>query len=177
MGKFIPRRRPWRFDYVLLIPILPFCTSLRFSVFRFRFVHLVFFVFLDVLISGIWSDAAALEDPLLCSLVPDLLDLQLGSRAPSTLTNYKSGWWDGADGHLRRLVFLSFRQRPLHIALFAVTELTNVCLENNTGVSPPRSCCLWHEKFDFLENTRFKTLEQLLKTFWNNLAEFTSTWA
>ena len=41
---------------------------------------------MDVLTSGIWSDAAALEDPLLRSLVPDLLDLQLGSRAPSTLT-------------------------------------------------------------------------------------------
>ena len=44
------------------------------------------FCFSDVLTSGIWSDAAALEDPLLRSLVPDLLDLQLGSRAPSTLT-------------------------------------------------------------------------------------------
>ena len=49
------------------------------------------FCFSDVLTSGIWSDAAALEDPLLRSLVPDLLDLQLGSRAPSTLTRSKSG--------------------------------------------------------------------------------------
>ena len=31
-----------------------------------------------------------------------------------------------------------------------------------------------HEKFDFLENTRFKTLEHLLKAFRHNLAEFTS---
>ena len=37
-------------------------------------------------IPEIWSNAAALEDPLLRSLVPDLLDLQLGSRTPSTLT-------------------------------------------------------------------------------------------
>ena len=33
-----------------------------------------------------------------------------------------------------------------------------------------------HEKFDFLENARFKTLEHFLKTVWNTLAEFTSTW-
>ena len=37
--------------------------------------------------------------------------------------------------------------------------------------------CDVHEKFDFLENARFSTLEHLFKTFWNNLAEFTSTWA
>ena len=30
------------------------------------------------------------------------------------------------------------------------------------------------EKLHFLENTRFKTLEHLLKTFRNNLAVFTS---
>ena len=81
MGKFMLRSLPWRFEYPLLIPILSFCMSLSFSVFRFRFVHLVFFCFLDVLLSGNWSDAAALEDPLVRSLIPDLLDLQLGSRA------------------------------------------------------------------------------------------------
>ena len=44
-------------------------------------------------------------------------------------------------------------------------------------VLPYKKCGDVHEKFHFLENTRFKTLEHLLKTLWNNLVEFTSTWA
>ena len=37
--------------------------------------------------SGIWNEVVVLEDPSLRSLVPDLLDLQMGSRASSTVTN------------------------------------------------------------------------------------------
>ena len=51
--------------------------------FSFHFV----ICFSDVLMSGIWNEAAVLEDPSLRSLVPDLLDLQMGSRASSTVTN------------------------------------------------------------------------------------------
>ena len=43
--------------------------------------------FSDVLMSGIWTEVAALEDPSLRSLVPDLLDLQMGSRTSSNVTN------------------------------------------------------------------------------------------
>ena len=43
--------------------------------------------FSDVLMYGIWNEVAVLEDPSLRSLVPDLLDLQMGSRASSTVTN------------------------------------------------------------------------------------------
>jgi len=93
------------------------------------------FCFSDVLISGIWSDAAALEDPLLRILVPDLLDLQLGSRAPSTLSKYKSGWLRWRKWASSRIGVPLIPAKPLHIALF-ITELTNACLENNTGVSP-----------------------------------------
>ncbi|PFX32844.1 Retrovirus-related Pol polyprotein from type-1 retrotransposable element R2 [Stylophora pistillata] len=89
----------------------------------------------DVLISGIWSDAAALEDPLLRSLVPHLLDLQLGSRAPSTLTTYKSGWLRGRGWASSKIGVPVIPAKTLHIALF-ITGLTNVCLANNTGVSP-----------------------------------------
>ena len=95
--------------------------------------------FSDVLISGIWSDAAALEEPLIRSLVPDLLDLQLGSRAPSTVAKYMSGWlrWRGwaSSKIVPRRVTLSFRQSPYTLCFF-VTELTNICLANNTCVAP-----------------------------------------
>ena len=49
--------------------------------------------------------------------------------------------------------------------------------QDSLKVLPYKKCGEAYEKFDFLENARFKTLEHLLKTFWDNLAEFTSTWA
>lgn len=76
-----------------------------------------------------------MEDPLLRSLVPDLLDLQVGSRAPSTLTKYKSGWLRWRGWASSKIGVPVIPAKPLHIALF-ITELTNVCLANNTGVSP-----------------------------------------
>ena len=48
--------------------------------------HLVI-CFSDALMSGILNEVAVLEDPSLRSLVPDRLDLQMGSRASSTVTN------------------------------------------------------------------------------------------
>ena len=42
--------------------------------------------------SGIWNEVAVLEDTSLRSLVPDLLDLQMGSRVSFTVTKYKSSW-------------------------------------------------------------------------------------
>ena len=55
--------------------------------------------------SGIWNEVALLEDPSVRSLVPDLLDSQMGSRASSTVTKYKSGWlrWRTSTGRLWRL--------------------------------------------------------------------------
>ena len=63
----------------------------RFSLSRFLFVHFVI-CFSDVLMSGIWNEVAVLEDPSLRSLVPNLFYLQMGSRASSTVTKYKSSW-------------------------------------------------------------------------------------
>ena len=48
--------------------------------------------FSDVPMSGIWNEVSVLEDPSLRGLVHDLLDLQMGFRASSTVTKYKSGW-------------------------------------------------------------------------------------
>ena len=49
-------------------------------------IHLVI-CFSDVAMSGVWNEVAVLEDPSVRSLVPDFLDLQIGSRASSTVTN------------------------------------------------------------------------------------------
>ena len=92
-----------------------FCGSLCFSPSRFLIVHFVI-CFSDVLMPGIWNEVSVLEDPSLRTLV--LLDLQMGSRASSSVTKYKSGW-------LRRRAWVSSKiglsvipARPLHIAFF-----------------------------------------------------------
>ena len=75
-----------------------------------------------------------LEDQLLPGLVPDLLDLQLGSRTPSTLTKCKSGWLRWRGWASSKIGVPVIPAKPLHIAMF-ITELTHIRLANNTGVS------------------------------------------
>ena len=53
--------------------------------------------------------------------------------------------------------------------------ISNLPRDTVFKVLPYKKCGDIHKQFHFLD--RFKTLEHLLKTFWNNLAEFTSTWA
>ena len=43
-------------------------------------------------------------------------------------------------------------------------------------VPPYKKCGEIHEKFDFLENTRFKILEHLLKAFWKQPCRIYLTW-
>ena len=46
----------------------------------------------DVLSSGIWLEAASLTNSSLSDMIPGLIDLQLGAKAPSTVLKNKSGW-------------------------------------------------------------------------------------
>ena len=104
----------------------------------FAFSCLLLFYFLDVLQSGIWSEANSLADPSLRELVPDLLHLQFESKAPSTVQKYRSGWirWrEWADSKFGVPVIPA---KPLHIALF-ISDLTAVSISNNTGISPIES--------------------------------------
>ena len=78
---------------------------------------------------------SSFRDQSLRRLVPGLLRLQLGSKAPSIVCMYKSGW-------LRWRKWASSKNstpvnpaKPLYIALF-INELTKICVENNMGVSP-----------------------------------------
>ena len=66
--------------YLLFYVILPF-------VFSYFSLSLV-----DVLQLGIWREANSLVDPSLRKLIPNLLHLQLESRAPSALQKYRPGW-------------------------------------------------------------------------------------
>ena len=48
--------------------------------------------FPDVLKHGVWKDAEHLNDPLFDALIPDMLQLVLGSSAESTVRKYSKGW-------------------------------------------------------------------------------------
>ena len=78
---------------------------------------------------------SSFRDQSLRRLVPGLQRLQLGSKAPSTVSMYKSGWlkWrKWASSKNGKPVNLA---KPLYIALF-INELTNICVEKFMGVSP-----------------------------------------
>ena len=77
---------------------------------------------------------SSFRDQSLRRLVPGLLRLQLGSKAPSTVSMYKSGWlkWrKWASSKNGKPVNLA---KPLYIALF-INELTNICVEKFMGVT------------------------------------------
>ena len=71
------------FIYLGLSPSVGACAFLFPDFFSFHFG----ICFSVVLMAGIWDEVAVLEDPSLRSLVTDLLDLQMRSRASSTVTN------------------------------------------------------------------------------------------
>ena len=48
--------------------------------------------FPDVLKHGIWKNAEHLNDPSFDALIPDMLQLVLGSSAESTVRKYSQGW-------------------------------------------------------------------------------------
>ena len=92
----------------------------------------------DVLQTGIWHDASALTDPSLTSEIPALLDLQLHSKAPSTLQKYRTGWSRWRNWATSKIGVPVIPAKPLHVALF-ISELHKASVANNTGFSTIQS--------------------------------------
>ena len=67
-------------------------------------------------------------------LVPNLLHLQLESRAPSTVQKYRSGWLKWRQWAASKIGVQVIPAKPLHVALF-ISELTVISVSNNTGIS------------------------------------------
>ena len=88
----------------------------------------------DVFQVGIWREAPSLEDPLLQSLLPDLLDLQLESKAISTLSKYNNGWSRWRRWPSSKMGVSVIPAKPLHIALF-ITDLCQTAIQKGTGIS------------------------------------------
>ena len=79
----------WGISFSVCIMYLFFYVILPFVFCLLLFYFILFLV--DVLQSEIWRDANSLVDLSLRRLVPNLLNLRLESRAPSTLPKYRSG--------------------------------------------------------------------------------------
>ena len=84
--------------------------------------------------SGIWREANSLVDPSLRRLVPNLLHLQLDSKAPSTVQKYRFGWLKWRQWAASKIGVQVIPAKPLHVALF-ISELTVISVSNNTGIS------------------------------------------
>ena len=108
------------------------------SFFMLFYPFLAYFYFIlflaDVLQSGIWREANSLVDPSLRRLVPNLLHLQLESRAPSTVQKYRSAWLKWRQWATSKIGVQVIPAKPLHIALF-ISELAVISVRNNTGIS------------------------------------------
>ncbi|XP_068672923.1 uncharacterized protein [Montipora foliosa] len=68
------------------------------------------------------------------SLEPDLLDLQLESKATSTLRKYNNGWSRWRRWASSKMGVPVIPAKPLHIALF-ITDLCQEALRKGTGIS------------------------------------------
>ena len=94
----------------------------------------VFFQFLsDVLNSSVW-ETAGITDESLKALLPSLLNLQMGSKAPATITKYKAGWLKWRSWAFSKRDVGVLPAKPLHVALF-VTELAYALLQKGSGYS------------------------------------------
>ena len=71
-------------------------------------------------------------------MVPGFIDLQLDTKAPSTVLKYQSGWLRWRECALSKFGVPVIPAKPLQIALF-VPELAKRSSENNIGVSPVES--------------------------------------
>ena len=60
------------------------------AVLPFLLLTFILLFFVDVLQFGIWREANSLADPSLRKIVPDLVNLQLESRAPATVQKFNT---------------------------------------------------------------------------------------
>ena len=88
--------------------------------------------------SGIWRDANSLFNPSLRRLVPNLLHLQLESRAPSTVQKYRSGVLKWRHWAASKIGVQVIPAKPLHVALF-ISEFAESSVSNNMGISSIKS--------------------------------------
>ena len=123
-----------RFDVFMASDFL-FVLCIPFMLFYLFLAYFYFILFLvDVLQSGTWREANSLVDPSLRRLVPNLLRLQLESKAPSTVQKYRSGWLKWRQWAASKIGVQVIPAKPLHVALF-ISELTVISVSNNTGIS------------------------------------------
>ena len=118
-------------DFLFVLCIPPF---FMLSYLFLAYFYFILFCLVDVLQSGIWREANSLVDPSLRRLVPNLLHLQLESKAPSTVQKYRSGWLKWRQWAASKIGVQVIPAKPLHVALF-ISELTVISVSNNTGIS------------------------------------------
>ena len=126
-----------RFDglYGILFSVCLYYVSPSLCILPCSFAYSYFILFLvDVLQSGIWRDANSLVEPSLRRLVPNLLHLELESRAPSTVQKYRSGWLKWRQWAASKIGVQIIPAKPLYVALF-ISELTEISVSYNTGIS------------------------------------------
>ena len=99
-----------------------------------RYLHSLLQFLSDILETDSWLSLKTLVDPSLKNLVPNMMDLQLGARASSTVRKYRAAWLEWRTWALAKVDVPVIPVQPAHVALF-ITELANTARAKGLGFS------------------------------------------
>ena len=99
-----------------------------------EYLHLLRQFLTDILQTNSWISLRALDDISLKNLVPNMMELQLGARASSTVRKYRAAWLKWRTWALSKTDVPVIPAQPAHVALF-ITELANTARVKGLGFS------------------------------------------
>ena len=99
-----------------------------------RYLHSLLQFLSDILETDSWLSLKTLVDPSLKNLAPNMMDLQLGARASSTVRKYRAAWLEWRTWALAKVDVPVIPVQPAHVALF-ITELANTARAKGLGFS------------------------------------------
>ena len=95
---------------------------------------LICLCFLDIQSEDISTEVNSLQDPNLAALIPEAVELALGSSAGSTVRKYFQGWKRWREWDLSKIGVTVIQAQSLRVALY-LAHLVNASLALNQSFS------------------------------------------
>ena len=99
-----------------------------------KYLHLLRQFLTDILQTNSWISLRTLVDISLKNLVPNMMELQLGARASSTVRKYRVAWLKWRTWALSKIDVPVIPAQPAYVALF-ITKLANTARAKGLGFS------------------------------------------
>ena len=120
-----------------------------------EYLHLLRQFLTDILKTDSWISLKTLVDISLKNLAPNMMELQLGARASSTVRKYRAAWLKWRTWTLSKIEVPVIPAQPAHVALF-ITELANTARVKSFGFSTLRGAVYgiaWAHKMGGLDES------------------------